>query len=178
MAVSKHTRKDTPGTNPFFQELFRNSRVSEERERAWQAAVRHAGTGSPPLRFPAYEHLYLLNVYAQKMVELLEDLGGNFSINREPMLYRQSLIQYVRASASQDVVDFMSGIELTEEWLFESQRRKEEISLRDPEDVYITVRHREAERAEQGLPPRVRFLDEPQSTNSPTTKKAKTVKGK
>ena len=178
MAVSKHTRKDAPGTNPFFQELFRNSRVSEERERAWHDAVRHAGTGSPPLRFRAYEHLYLLNVYAQKMVELLEELGDNFSINREPMLYRQSLIQYVRASASQDVVDFMSGDELTEEWLFESQCRKEENSLRDPEDVYISVRHREAERAQQGLQPRVRFLDEPQVTNSPTAKQARAGKSK
>ena len=178
MAVSKHTRKDAPGTNPFFQELFRNSRVSEERERAWHDAVRHAGTGSPPLRFPAYEHLYLLNVYAQKMVELLEELGGNFSIKREPMLYRQSLIQYVRASASQDVVDFMSGVELTEEWLFESQRRKEENSLRDPDDVYISVRHREAERAQQGLPPRVQFLDKSPVTNSPTAKKARAGKSK
>jgi hypothetical protein len=118
MTVSEHTRKDAPGANPFFLELFDNSRVSEERAHAWHDAVRHAGTGSPPLRFPAYEHLYLLNVYAQKMVELLEELGGNFSINREPMLYRQSLIQYVRASTSQDVVDFMSGVELTEAWLF------------------------------------------------------------
>jgi hypothetical protein len=30
----------------------------------------------------------------------------------------------------------MSGVELTEEWLFESQRRKEEERLRDPDDVY------------------------------------------
>jgi hypothetical protein len=174
MAVSKHNRKDTPGTNPFFLELFRNSHASKERERAWHDAVRHAGTGSPPMRFPAYEHLYLLNVYAQKMVELLEELGGNFSINPQSMLYRQSLIQYVRASASQDIVDFMCGVELTEEWLFESQRRKEENHLRDPEDVYISVRHRETERALQGLPPRIRFLDEPDVTTSPTAKKGKT----
>ena len=53
MAVSKHNRKDPPGTNRFFLELFRNSRVSEEGERAWHDAVRHAGTGSPPSRFPA-----------------------------------------------------------------------------------------------------------------------------
>ena len=178
MAVSKHTCKDAPGANPFFLKLFGNSRVSEERERAWHDTVRHAGTGSPPLRFPAYEHLYLLNVYAQKMVELLEDLGGNFSIKREPMLYRQSLIQYVRASASQDVVDFMSGVELTEEWLFESQRRKEENNLRDPDDVYISVRHREAERAQQGLPPRGQFLDRSPVTNSPTAKKARAGKSK
>ena len=178
MAVSKHTRKDAPGANPFFLELFRSSRVSEERERVWHNAVRHAGTGSPPLRFPAYEHLYLLNVYAQKIVELLEELGGKFSINRELMLYRQSLNQYVRASASQDVVDFMSGVELTEAWLFESQRRKEEYSLRDPEDVSMSVRHHETERARRGLPPCIRFLDEPQATNSPIAKKDKADKSK
>ena len=134
--------------------------------------------GSPSSRFPAYENLYLLNVYAQKMVELLEDLAGKFSINREPMHYRQSLIQYVRASASQDIVDFMSGVELTEEWLFESQRRKEENSLRDPDDVYVSVRQRELERTQQGLPPRVLFLDEPKVANSPSAKKAKTGKAK
>ena len=178
MAVSKHTRTSGHETNPFFQELFRNSRVSEERERAWQSAVHYAGTGSPSLRFPIYEQLYLLNVYAQKMVELLEELGDKLPVNREPMCYRQSLIQYVRASASQDVVDLMSGVELTEEWLFESRRRKEENSLRDPEDVYISVRHRETERAQQGLPPRIRFLEEPQAPKSPPAKKARAGKSK
>jgi hypothetical protein len=178
MATSKDTRATSPLTNPLFWELFRASNVPAERELAWRGAVNPVATGVPSLRFPVYEHLYELNVCAQRMIELLEELSSKFSINPEPMLHRQSLIQYVRASASQDVVDFMSEVELTEEWLFESQRRKEEERLRDPDDVYISVRHREAERERQGFPPRIRFLDEAQVANSPTAKKAKVGRAK
>jgi hypothetical protein len=117
--------------------------------------------------------LYQLNACAQRMVDLLEELGGNFSVSREPMLYRQALIQYVRASVSQDIVQYMSEIELTEEWLFESQQRIEERKLREPDDVYILVRERERERIQQGLPPRIRFLDEPPVTKTSAPKKVK-----
>jgi hypothetical protein len=75
MAVSKNTRRSSSDTNEAFKSFFQNSQVSEERERAWNDAVRHAGTGTPPLRFPVYEHLYFLNVYAQKMVDLLKDVS-------------------------------------------------------------------------------------------------------
>jgi hypothetical protein len=176
MTVSKHTRKDAPGTNPFFLELFRNSKV--RKERAWKDAVRHAGSGDPPLRFPVYERLYQFNVHAQKMVELLGELSGKFAVCRQYMPCRQAMIQYVRASVSEDILDSMKGVELTEGWLFGSQLRKEEGRLRDPDDVYVSVRHREAERVQQGLPPRIRFLDEPKVAKRPTAKRAKTDKGK
>jgi hypothetical protein len=78
------------------------------------------------LRFPVYEHLYLLNVSAQKLVDLLKEISSRFDIGQEQSLYHQSLIQQVRASVSSDVVDYMSGIEHTEEWLFEGLRRMEE----------------------------------------------------
>jgi hypothetical protein len=173
MAVSKDTRSATQGANPLFLELFRASEVSSDREQAWRDAVHLAATGVPSLRFPVYEHLYQLNSCAQRMVELLEELGSDFSVSREPMLYRQALIQYVRASVSQDIVEYMSEIELTEEWLFESQQRIEERKLREPDDVYILVRERERERIQQGLPPRIRFLDEPPVTKTPAPKKVK-----
>ena len=176
MAVSKDTRSSSQGANPLFLELFRASEVSPEREQAWRDAICHAATGVPPLRFPVYEHLYQLNVCAQRMVELLEELSSKFSINPEPMPYRQALIQYVRATTSQDILDFMSEIELTDGWLFEGQRRKEEDRLRDPNDVYVSVRLREMERAQQGLPPRIRFLDELPDGKTPTAKKAKAGK--
>jgi hypothetical protein len=176
MAVSKHSRKAVPGTNPFSLKLFRNSSVSPERERAWHDTVRHAGTGNPPLRFPVYEHLYLLNVHAQKMVELLAELSRRFAIGREPMLYHQSLIQFVRASVSQGIVESMNGVEQTDAWLHQSQQRLEENKLRDPDDVYISVRRREAERLRQRLPPRVQFLDEPPAAKTPAVNKVKTRK--
>jgi hypothetical protein len=39
-------------------------------------------------------------------------------------------------------------------------RVREEKVLRDPDDVYLSVRDREAERIAQGLPARIRFLDQ------------------
>jgi hypothetical protein len=178
MAASKDTRRSAPNTNPFFLKLFRNSKVPKERERAWQNAVRHAGTGDRRLRFPVYEHLYLLNVHAEKMLELLGELSGKFAICRGYMPHRQAMIQYVRASVSEDIVDSMNGVEQTEAWLHQSQQRMEEEELRDPDDVYITVRQREAERRRQKLPPRIQFLDEPRAAKAPSAKKRKASKAR
>ena len=173
MAASKDTRRSAPDTNPFFQALFRKSSASKERERVWYDAVRHAGTGDPQLRFPVYEHLYLLNVYAQRMVELLEELSRKFAVNTESLPYYQSLIQFVRASASHGLIDFMAGVEQTEAWLHQSQRRVEEEKLRDPDDVYVSVRQREAERLRQRLPPRIQFLNDSLPVKAPAAKKRK-----
>jgi hypothetical protein len=64
---------------------------------------------------------------------------------------------------SLEIVESMAGVEHTEAWLFQSQQRSEEEKLRDPDDVYITVRQREAERIKMGLSPRIGFIDEPRS---------------
>lgn len=78
-----------------------------------------------------------------------------------------NVIPSVRAGASQDIISFMNDVELTEEWLFERLRINEEKRVRDPEDAYVEVRRQEAEREEKGLPPRIRFLEEPQSDEQP-----------
>ena len=65
----------------------------------------HAGEGTPPLRFPVYETLYLINVYAQKLVDLLEEVSVRFGIDHESREYHQSLIQFVRAVASQSIAE-------------------------------------------------------------------------
>jgi hypothetical protein len=162
MAVPKHTRASGCETNPFFLEIFRDHSDSDERERLWHTAMIHAGEGSLPLRFPVYETLYLINLHAQKLVDLLYEMTDRFGIDTESLDYHQSLIQLVRAGASQSIAAFMNDIELTDEWLFDRLRVKEEKDLRDPDDVYISVREREKERSSQGLPPRIRFLDQEQ----------------
>src|ERR1700721_1299358 len=173
MATSNDTRRSGPDTNPFFRELFRNGQVSDKRQQEWQDAVGRAGTGTAPLRFPVYEHLYQFNLCAQKMVELVEELSSNFAIDPEARLYSQSLIQYLRASISLDIVEQMAGVEHTEAWLFQSQQRSEEGKRRDPDDVYITVGQREAERIKMGLPPRIRFMDAPRSAKKSAGKKTR-----
>jgi hypothetical protein len=102
----------------------------------------------------------LVNVHAQKMVDLLKEVTSKFALNRETSLYHQSLVQYVRAAASRDLLESMAEIEHTESWLFQSQRNVEERKLSDPDDIYFHVREREVERINQGLPPRIQFLDE------------------
>jgi hypothetical protein len=122
--------------------------------------VHHAGTGTPPLRFPVYEYLYSLNVYAQKILDLLKEVSSKFALNRETLLYHQCLIQYVRAAASRDLLESMAEIEHTDSCLFQSQRHVEEKKLYDPDDVYFHFREREVGRINQGLPPRIEFLNE------------------
>lgn len=151
MAVSKHNRASGSQTNPFFLELFRDRSESDDRERLWHTAITHAGEGTPPLRFPIYECLYLINVHSQKLVDLLDDACNRFGIAYESLAYYQSLIQGVRAGASQDIVAFMNDVEITEEWLFERLRVDEERKFRDPEDVDIELHRREDERVEEGF---------------------------
>ena len=164
MAVPKHTRASGCETNPFFLELFRDHSDSDERERSWHTAMAHAGEGTPPLRFPTYETLYLINVHAQKLIDLLCEMTDRFGIDPESLEYHRSLIQLVRAGASQSIAAFMSDVELTDEWLFERLRGKEENKLRDPDDIYISVREREMERISQGFSPRIQFLDQEKET--------------
>jgi hypothetical protein len=174
MAVSKNTRRSKPGTSQVIQDIFRTSQVSEERERAWHEAVRHAGTGTSRLRFPIYEHLYSLNIYAERMVDLLKEISGKFGIRDESSLYHQFLIQQVRSMVSCDVAEYMAGIEHIDAWLFECQKSVEEKQLRDPDDVYLVVRDREKERIKQGLTPRIRFLDDASAHEKRNVKTVKT----
>jgi hypothetical protein len=160
MAVSKNIRPSGCETNPFFLELFRDHSESDERERQWHTAMAHAGEGSQPARFPVYECLYLINVHSQKLVDLLDQACNHFGVEPEHLVYYQSLIQHARAGASQDIIEFMHDVETTEEWLFDRLRTNEERKLRDPDDAYLEVRRREAERVGKGLPPRIKFLDD------------------
>ena len=170
MAFFKHHSASGCDINPFFFELFRDRSDSGERERLWHIAMAHAGEGTPPLRFPVYECLYLINVYSQKLVDLLDEACNHFGVEHESLVHYQSLIQGVRAGASQDIVSFMNDVELTEEWLFERLRVNEERKFRDPEDAYLEVRRQEAERAEKGLPPLVQFLKEANEDTAPDDK--------
>jgi hypothetical protein len=174
MAVSKNTRRSPSNTNQLIDGLFRKSQISEERERVWRHAMHHAESGTPPLRFPVYEHLYLVNVSAQKLVDLLREIGGRFGIDKEQSLYHQLLIQGVRSTISRQVVEHMARVEHIDAWQFEGQRKIQEEKFEDPDEVYFKVRDREKERAKEGLPPRIRFLDKYPPATKPSNEKLKT----
>jgi hypothetical protein len=77
---------------------------------------------------------------------------------------------------SLDIVESMAGVEHTEAWLSQTQQRSEEEKLRDPDNVYITVRQREAEGMKMGLPPRIQFMDESRSAKKSTGKKPRATR--
>jgi hypothetical protein len=72
----------------------------------------HAGGGTHPLRFPVCETSYLINIHAQKLVDLLEELTRRFGIGHESLEYHQSLIQYVPAVASLNCAE--SGFKISQ----------------------------------------------------------------
>ena len=173
MAASKNTHRTVSDTNQRIQKLFRNSMASsDDREREWRKAVQHVGTGTSPLRFPVYEHLYFLNIYSQRLIDLIKEITGKFDISPQDSLYHEALIQQVRAGVTSDILGYMHGVEITEDWLFSTLRKEEEKGFRDPDDIYLDVRKREEERIKAGFAPRIHFLDE----LSATQKRIATVK--
>jgi len=117
---------DVPDKSRLFNEFFRDGKIPEERERAWRDAVRHPESGTPSLRFSVYQDLYLFNVHAQAMIDLLEKISGFCGIAEGPLLYHQSLLQQVRASACSTALNHMTGIEDTEVWLLGQLSRADE----------------------------------------------------
>jgi hypothetical protein len=178
MAVSKSTRGRTDDTRRRIQTLFHKSRVSEERRRAWHSATAHLEAGVAGLRFPVYEDLYNLNLHVQKLFDLVGKIHEKLSTPPDDALYHQYLIQQIRSAVTSDVLDQMGDIEHIEGWLFESLRRAEERKLRDPEDVYLMVREQEAERARNGNPPRIRFLEDPTDQRRKSSKEKKAVQSR
>jgi hypothetical protein len=172
MAISKIPRGAATGPEDSLLSILRSNRALLDHEQPWMRALTDTGTGEPSLRFPVYEYLYRINVHSHALVDAIQTVSARFSINQEWSVYQQALVQYVRASSTRNILTAMTDIEQTEALLFRSQRELEEKTFTDPDDIYFRVQEREAERKRQGLPPRVRFLNEPQTrTRRPASRK-------
>ena len=67
-------------------------------------------------------------------------------------------IEEVRCDVNADFTEKLADSERFDEGHFWKQRRDFEKKWRDPDDIYIEVQRREAERKLQGLPPRLGVL--------------------
>jgi hypothetical protein len=111
---------------------------------------------SPKLRI--YESLFLLNQGVDHVIGILR------SMEKLPFAEKESLqsavveIEEVRCDMNADFVEHLADSERFDEGRFSKQRRAYEKQWRDPDDVYIDVERREAERQKQGLPPRLGIL--------------------
>lgn len=122
MAVSKSTRKTSPRTNFTPEWILRTSNVSDKRRQAWKAS---RGGESDLLRFPGYEQLYLLNIYAGRLIDVLKGIRGPLSSRH------QAAVELVRSDVSQHILEVLNGVEITDMFLLEEIQKRYAESLQD-----------------------------------------------
>ena len=104
------------------------------------------------MRFPVYESLYFLNRNFQDILVILEEIKKSPGMPQKSFEAYQVEIQYLRSHATQDVLEVMNDTEIHEMAKLGKQKRAYEDSIRDLDDVYFEVQHREEQRRKQGLP--------------------------
>jgi hypothetical protein len=131
MQTLKQKKQSEDATNPFFSDLFAKCSGTDDREQQWRKTIAHVGGGLEPMRFPVYEPLFLINTQSQKLLDLLEETSHRYGLFDEQLPFFRSMIQCVRAGASQEIVSLMNDVETTEEWLFEQLRLSEQEKLQE-----------------------------------------------
>lgn len=114
---------------------------------------------SPKLRL--YENLFLWNQGVDQLVAILRRMAKFSCAHNGRLHHAQNEIEEVRADVNADLLEEQAEFELKDAGWFYRQRRDYEKKLEDPDDVYIEVEHREAERKKQGLPPRIGVISHP-----------------
>src|SRR5882762_6692231 len=111
---------------------------------------------SPKLRI--YESLFLLNEGVDHVITLLRGMEKFPFADKKSLLCAIAEIEQVRCDMNADITEHLSDSERFDEGRFWKQRREFEKKWREPDDVYVEVRHREEERKKQGMPPRLGVL--------------------
>ena len=114
---------------------------------------------SPKLRL--YENLLLWNQGVDQLVAILLRMAKFSCAHNNVLHHAQNEIEEVRADVNADLLEEQAEFELKDAGRFYKQRRANEKTREDPDDVYIEVEHREAERKKQGLPPRIGIISHP-----------------
>lgn len=117
------------------------------------------------MRFPIYELLYLLNRNLQETRDLLDRIQKSPRISKNKFKTYLTDVEYLRAEATQDVLEVMNDIEIDEMSRWSKEKKVYEDSVRDLDDVYFEVQEREEQRREQGLPSLIGIL--PRSYQGP-----------
>jgi hypothetical protein len=127
---------------------------------------------SPKLRL--YENLFLWNQGIDQLVAILRRME-KFSFEHKSVLqHAQNEIEEVRAEVNADLLEEQAEFELKDAGRFFKRRRAYEKQREDPDDVYIEVERREAERKKQGLPTRIGIIPDRTLTDEDHTDRGKT----
>jgi hypothetical protein len=114
--------------------------------------------GAQPARsakLRVYRYLFLLNHRLHETLEILKRLETCPGLRRDFLRAFQVEVEEFRAETNCELTELLSEREQDDWARFGKQRRRWLKRFEDPDDVYLGVERREAERLKQGLPPRL-----------------------
>jgi hypothetical protein len=123
------------------------------KEVIWSPFSTQLSARSPKLRI--YESLFLFNQGVDYVVALLRNMRKCSFVDKKELQSFEAEIEEVRCDMNADFAEHLVDSERFDEGHFSRQRHDYEKQWRDPDDVYISVQHREEERKKLGLPSRV-----------------------
>jgi hypothetical protein len=118
---------------------------------------------SPKLRL--YENLFLWNQGIDQLVAILRRMEKFSFVSKSVLEQAQNEIEEIRAEVNADLLEEQAEFELKDAGLFFKRKRAHEKQREDPDDVYVEVERREAERKKQGLPTRIGIIPDPTLTD-------------
>jgi hypothetical protein len=105
-----------------------------------------------------YEILALLERHFEESVTLLKQLTTCPGQRSDILIPLANELRYVWAQIGFEVTEQASDLELGNMTHWSCVHRKDEMRIKDPDDVYVDVEEREELRKKKGLPPRVIVL--------------------
>jgi len=106
----------------------------------------------------AYELLALLDRNLRESVNLFKQLAECPGQRSDVLTPLSNEVQYVRAQAGFEVTTEASDLEQDQAAYWSRIHHKYEMSLKDPDDVFLDAEQRDEQRKKQGLPPRIVVL--------------------
>jgi hypothetical protein len=106
----------------------------------------------------SYEILALLERHFEESVTLLKQLTTCHGQRSDILIPLANELRYVRAQIGFEVTEQASDLEMGSVAHWGRIHRRDEMRIKDPDDVYLDVEEREELRKKKGLPPRVIIL--------------------
>jgi hypothetical protein len=106
----------------------------------------------------AYELLALLDRTLRESINLLKRLTACPGQRSDVLVPLMNEVQYVRAQAGFEVTSEANEFEQANQTYWSRIHHKDEMQIKDPDDVFLEAEERDEQRKKQGLPPRIIVL--------------------
>lgn len=106
----------------------------------------------------AYELLALLDRNLREAINLFKQLTACPGQRSDVLVPLSNEVQYVRAQAGFEVTSEANDFEQANQTYWSRIHHKDEMRIKDPDDVFLEAEERDEQRKKQGLPPRIIVL--------------------